>query len=299
MGSTAIWTMVPPVKRISMLPSLLTLANAGVGLLAISKAIDALAGDPAFFDQRLESACWLIFLAMVFDVLDGKVARMTQSASDFGAQLDSFADALTFGVAPALLAKALMEHEGLLAPRMHFFAAASFSLMAILRLARFNLETDTSAEAHDQFSGLPSPAAAGTITASVLMYLSLGGGIEVSDGAPTPVGRGLAFLPEAWRANGSAILLPTILLMLPALGLLMVGRVQYPHLGSWFLARRGAFKSLVLLVFAVQLLYLAPVPVLFLTGVAYVGFGFVRRWFPGTAASSSTSTPGPAGSASA
>jgi len=268
------------VKRISMLPSLLTLCNAGVGLLAISKAIDALAGDPLLFERRLESACWLIFLAMVFDALDGKVARITDSFSDFGAQLDSFADALTFGVAPALIAKVLMEHEGMLPPRLHFFAAASFSLMAILRLARFNLENDHSAEAHDEFRGLPSPAAAGTIVASILMFLSLRGGIEIADGVTTPVGKGLAFLPPDFRASCAQVLLPGIMIMLPTLGLLMVGRTRYAHLGSRLLSGGGAFKSLVIFVFAAQLLYLAPVPVLFLTGLIYVGWGLVSRWWP-------------------
>ncbi|MFT5049011.1 MAG: CDP-diacylglycerol--serine O-phosphatidyltransferase [Chlamydiales bacterium] len=263
-----------------MLPSLLTLCNAGVGLLAISKAIDALAGDPLLFDQRLESACWLIFLAMVFDALDGKVARITDSFSDFGAQLDSFADALTFGVAPALIAKVLMEHEGLLPPRLHFFAAASFSLMAILRLARFNLDNDHSAEAHDEFRGLPSPAAAGTIVASILMFLSLRGGIEVADGAATPVGKGLAFLPQAFRESCAGVLLPSIMIMLPLLGLLMVGRTRYVHLGSRLLSGGGAFKSLVTFVFVAQLLYLAPVPMLFMTGLVYVGWGLVKRWWP-------------------
>ncbi len=260
------------MKHIHMLPNLLTLANAGVGLLAISKGIDALAGDPALFEQRLESACWLIFVAMVFDTLDGKVARMMDSFSDFGAQLDSFADALTFGVAPALLAKVLMEHENLLHPRLHFFAAAVFSLMAILRLARFNLESDHAAESHTDFNGLPSPAAAGTVAATILMYLSLGGGIENAGGDPTPLGKGLAFLPAGVRDAIAAGLLPMLVLMLPVLGFLMVSRVRYAHLGAVLFAR-GRFPSLVKFVFAALLLYLAPVPVLFVTGVVFVAHG--------------------------
>ena len=97
-----------PRRPISLLPNALTLANAGLGLLAISKAIDALAGsaDQAFFEQNLETACWLILAAGVFDILDGKVARLTNSFSDLGAQLDSLADAVTFGVAPAMVASA-------------------------------------------------------------------------------------------------------------------------------------------------------------------------------------------------
>ena len=127
------------MKRISTLPNLLTLANAGCGLLAISKAIDALAsrGDEVRFDRLLEASCWLILLAGVLDALDGRIARMTDSFSDFGAQLDSFADAITFGVAPAMIAKVLLEHEDLLHPRIHFLAAASFSPLLARASASF------------------------------------------------------------------------------------------------------------------------------------------------------------------
>jgi len=174
-----------PRRPISLLPNALTLANAGLGLLAISKAIDALArsAEQAVFEQNLETACWLILAAGVFDILDGKVARLTNSFSDLGAQLDSLADAVTFGVAPAIVAKVLLEHEGLLHPRIHFICAAAFALMVVLRLARFNAEGD---DEHSEFSGLPSPAAAGMLIATVLMFLSLGGAIESTGAQPTP-----------------------------------------------------------------------------------------------------------------
>ena len=100
----------PASRPIRLLPNALTLANAGLGLLSISKAIDALAlrADPNAFERNLEAACWLIVAAGVFDAIDGKVARLTNTFSDLGAQLDSLADALTFGVAPALVAKVLL-----------------------------------------------------------------------------------------------------------------------------------------------------------------------------------------------
>lgn len=268
------------MKPVSMLPNALTLANAGCGLLAISKAIDALAGDQANFAHKLETSCWLILLAGVFDALDGKLARLTDSFTEFGAQLDSFADALTFGVAPALLTKVLLEHEGWLPPRVHFLAAASFALMAILRLARFNLETEhETGEAHDSFTGLPSPAAAGTVVATILMYLSLAGGIEIVEGTPTPVGRGLAGLSIEAREELQAILLPLVATFLPLLGLLMVSRVRYPHTASLLFKGPGKFPNLVGLVFVSFLLYLAPVPVLFLTGIVYVLWGLVLSPF--------------------
>jgi CDP-diacylglycerol--serine O-phosphatidyltransferase len=272
------------VKRISLLPNLLTLANCWCGLLAISKGIDALslpAGQEATFYSKMESAAWLIFLAMIFDALDGKIARLTKSFSDFGAQLDSFADAVTFGIAPALLARFLIEHEGPLMgmavhPRLLFVACAAFSLMAILRLVRFNLESDHDAASHNEFRGLPSPAAAGTLTATILMYLSLMPGVEVSDGTPTPVGRGLELLPEALRTGLSGSLLPLLIAALPLLGLLMVSRVRYVHLFSALTGTSKHFFTLVALVFVAFLLYSAPVPFLFFGGYTFVCAGIIR-----------------------
>jgi len=269
---------MPPKRPIALIPNLLTLTNAGLGLLAISKAIDALtaAGTPALFDQHLEMACWLVILAGVFDALDGKIARMMNAYSDLGAQLDSFADAITFGVAPAFIAKALLEHEGLAHPRVHFVCAAAFTLMAVLRLARFNTETEPDEASHASFKGLPSPAAAGMVVATVLMYLSLGGSIEVEAGEPTPLGRGLQVLPLAWReALTTYLLLPTLLMLLPLLGLLMVSRVRYVHMVSAITSRQGV-EGLVVIVLFVLGLYLAPVLFLFGFGVFYV-FGSLAR----------------------
>ncbi len=263
-----------PRRPISLLPNALTLANAGLGLLAISKAIDALAGsaDQAFFEQNLETACWLILAAGVFDILDGKVARLTNSFSDLGAQLDSLADAVTFGVAPAMVAKVLLEHEGLIHSRVHFICAAAFSLMVVLRLARFNAEGD---DEHSEFSGLPSPAAAGMLISTILMFLSLGGSIESTGARLTPWGWMRTNIPEPWRDELTQhLLLPTILLMLPALGLLMVSRVRYVHLAT----RLGGMQSrrvLVPIVFFMLGLCLVPVLFLFCFGIWYVGWGLI------------------------
>ncbi len=262
------------MKPVSMLPNALTLANAGCGLLAIAKAIDALA-YPAFFAQKMESACWLIFLAMIFDALDGKVARLMHSFSDFGAELDSFADAITFGVAPAMMAKVMLEHDDVLHSKLHFLAATSFALMAVLRLARFNLETEHEPAAHTHFRGLPSPAAAGTVTATMLMILSLRGGIEVVEGQPTIVGKGLRMLPESTRDGMVAVLLPLLAILLPLLGVLMVSRVRYIHATSYLFRRRARFVSLVALVFAGLFLTVAPVPLLFLSSIGYVAWGLI------------------------
>lgn len=265
-----------PRRPIALLPNALTLANAGLGLLAICKAIDALAStaaDPAVFDQKLETACWLILVAGIFDALDGKVARLTGSFSNLGAELDSLADALTFGVAPAVVAKVLLAHEGITHPRLDFTLAAAFALMAVLRLARFNAEGD---DDHVDFAGLPTPAAAGMLTATVMMFLSVRGAIETSDGEPTFWARGMQFLPETWRTTlGEDVLLPAVIVLLPLLALLMVSRIRYVHLATK-LGQAQDRRVLVPLVFGVLAWYMAPAPALFLLGLGYVGSGLVK-----------------------
>lgn len=272
------------MKKIPILPTLFTLGNVFCGLLAMAKAVDGLA-DPEHFYRKMESACALVFLGMVFDSLDGWVARLTRGFSDFGAQLDSLADALTFGLVPAFLAKVLIEHEAVGgSPRLHFLAAASYSVMAILRLARFNLENDNEGD-HGSFRGLPSPAAAGAVVSVMWLYLVLSRPeLETSEGSPTPFGAMMGwFVSHDWSAAlgwGPTV----VVMMLPVLGLLMVSRVPYSH-GVKILTneRAGPFPALVGFVFGVFLLYLAPVPILFLLFNGYAIFGIVRRaavWWP-------------------
>ena len=272
------------MKTIKLLPNLLTLGNAALGLLAIAKGIDALAvaqTEPLLFYAKLEFACFLILFAMVFDALDGKVARITGSTSDFGAQLDSFADLLTFGIAPAILAKVLIEHDGPLVgyfghPRLHFLAAATFSLFAILRLARFNLETDADASSHATFRGLPSPAAAGAVVSTILVYMLPRKELQIVEGEPTPVGTVMNWIAGDFGSVQSWML-PGLALLLVALGFLMVSRVPYAHVFSTLSSSRSQFFTLIWVLFGAGLLYSAPQPVLF---VAFNGFALwgVVQW---------------------
>jgi CDP-diacylglycerol--serine O-phosphatidyltransferase len=225
----------------------------------------------------------LVFLAMVFDALDGKIARITRSSSEFGAQLDSFSDMLTFGVVPAMLAKVLIEHEGPLLgyaghPRLHFLAAAAFALMAILRLARFNLETDQEESDHTEFRGLPSPAAAGALTSTIWLYLVLRRPevVEFTEGGWTPFGRLMGWM-EAIEWAAFYTWLPVLLVALMiVLGLLMVSRIRYTHMMSALFREGREFFTLVALVFALFLFYLAPVPALFLSFGSFVLYGPLR-----------------------
>ena len=275
------------MRKVHLLPNLLTLANAFCGLLAICKGIDALQlgqSDPARFYSNMETACLFVFIGMVLDALDGKVARMVGGASNFGAELDSFSDMITFGVAPAILAKILIEHEGPLYgwefnPRLTLVAACVFSIMAILRLARFNLENDPDPEAHRTFKGLPSPSAAGSVCATILMYLALRHpDLEESDGSLTPLGGLLKLLPDLRMSEELRWFLPALALMLPLLGLLMVSRIRNVHMTS-YLTGRGQFVTLVTLVVAAVLLTTFPVPALFVVFNGYVVFGLLGALF--------------------
>ena len=279
------------MRRVHLLPSLLTLANAFCGLLALMKGIDALAfsgTEASDFYAKIATACWLVFLGMLLDAVDGKVARMVGGASSFGAELDSFSDMITFGVAPAVLVKVLIEHEGPLYPywgnpwdnpRIHFITAAMFTVMAMLRLARFNLETDTDAGSHKTFSGLPSPGAAGAVCATMLMYLSLRNpAIERSDGTLTPLGAILRWFPQIDRDPSLYAFLPVLALLLPCLGLLMVSRIRYVHMFS-ALTGRGQFVTLVSVVFAAICLFVAPVLAVFVVFNGYVIIGVLKAIF--------------------
>ncbi len=271
-------------KKLQLLPNLVTLGNAFCGLLAISTAIDGLAMaqvDPLVFYAKLERSCLLVFFGMFFDALDGFVARLTRGESPYGAQLDSFADAVTFGIAPAVLVKILAEHDaGGTAtghPRLHFLAVAAFTLLAILRLVRYNLENEGEKQAEPGwFQGLPSPAAAGVVVSTIWMYLVLRRPeLELAEGTPTPLNRFLNWIDVGSLGTLLPFVLPLLLLTMPLLGLMMVSNVRYRHTGVWLATERSGIHSLVGFVFALSLFYLAPVPFLFLGFAGFVAHGAV------------------------
>jgi CDP-diacylglycerol--serine O-phosphatidyltransferase len=146
------------VKRVglrrgtSILPSLFTTGNLFLGFWAIVKA----------FDGNYADAAPLIAGAIVLDMLDGRIARMTGTTSEFGGELDSLADAISFGVAPALLAYRWALDD---VPRVGWLAAFLFAMCGVLRLARFNVQKQVVDSRY--FVGLPIPAAAGQVIAVV------------------------------------------------------------------------------------------------------------------------------------
>jgi CDP-diacylglycerol---serine O-phosphatidyltransferase len=217
------------LQEVPVLPSLITLGNLFFGFLAIAKVADALrlTQPGAQFSAVVgffELAAILVFVAMVFDALDGRVARMTGQTTPFGAQLDSMADMVTFGVTPAFLAKVLVDWHAQvdanrllpLHPRLFYAAAAVYVSCAALRLARFNVETGADEEDHREFKGLPSPAAAAVICSWVALFCT-------RDKPDAELSHRL-FAPEHfdWIVRAMPIGLVVV-------GLLMVSRVPFPH----------------------------------------------------------------------
>ena len=235
------------IHRVSILASLCTLGNALCGFGAITLTTKALLASDTQYDIYRHEIVWagyLVILAMIFDALDGRVARFARATSDFGGQLDSLADAVSFGVAPAFLmnrvvVEALNNPPAVGPEKMLWIAwalAAVYLGCALIRLARFNVENVHDEEAHLSFKGLPSPAAAGALVSLIIVVM------ENFNLAEPGLGTSIVL----W-------ILPFVAL---ALGLLMVSNVRYTHILNQFVRGRRPVGHLVLILLAIVLAFL-------------------------------------------
>ena len=226
-----------PIRTVAVFPTVLTLGNLVCGFFAIVVAarVDKpeLALMTSFDVDNVMISGWLIFLAMVFDALDGYVARLSGTASDFGAQLDSLCDLVTFGVAPGFLLVKMCPRFTYLHKEAIWVIAAAFAACAALRLARFNVETSDE-EDHLSFSGLPSPAAAASIAGFGIMFHTL-------RNADNPL-RYAQTIEVALQA-----VLPYFAVLV---ALLMVSRIPYPHVVNQVFRGQRSFGHVVGVVFA-------------------------------------------------
>ncbi len=218
------------LKYITILPSLVTIINGVCGFSSI-----ILASRGAF-----TAAGYVVFLAMIADMLDGRLARMSHSTSSFGGQLDSLCDVISFGLAPAFLMLKLVETELKLGPeffndnnffqRLIWLAAASYLSCSAIRLARFNVENEENESSHMSFIGLPTPAAAGVVVSLIIFYQKYG---------------------DSYQAL--KILLYAMPFIILGTAILMVSRIRYPHLPNQYLRGKKPLayliKFLLLLVF--------------------------------------------------
>jgi CDP-diacylglycerol--serine O-phosphatidyltransferase len=245
-----------PIRAIAVLPTLFTLGNLVCGFFAIVvlARIEKPIGVAAIPAPKIDTARELIgmigssdpthnlmlsgaliLLAMFFDAVDGQVARLTRRTSDFGAQLDSLCDLVSFGLAPAILLVKMCPQFTSLHSEAVWTIAALFVCCAALRLARFNVESDDNDD-HMAFAGLPTPAAAAAIASFAILSYTLRNEVNIELHAKFPI-------YDWWMQR----LLPIFAVVI---AILMVSRIPYPHPLTQFLRGQQSFAHIVAIVFS-------------------------------------------------
>ena len=270
-----------PLISVALLPSAATLGNLLCGFMAIFCALLEIryayfeaaphTRHPAledWFPTYIAVGAYLIVLAMVFDALDGRLARITRHTTEFGAQLDSIADVVSFGAAPALLLLALLlplavpPHGtavvGKLEWRLGLLGALVFVSCAAIRLARYNAENVEEESAQSRFRGLPTPGGAAMMVALFVLHADF-----VHEGAAL-FGIDLGDLLR--RGLGVAAFL---------LGILMISRLDYVHVFNEYVRREHPPMHLVGLVILVGIGIISPQILLAVLATLYVLSGIV------------------------
>jgi CDP-diacylglycerol---serine O-phosphatidyltransferase len=219
-------------RGVYLLPNLFTTAALFAGFYAIVGAIQG----------RFEAASIAVFVAMLLDGLDGRVARLTHTQSDFGAEYDSLSDMVAFGVAPAIVAYEWALH-GL--GKVGWFAAFIYTAGTALRLARFNTQIGVADKRY--FQGLPSPSAAAIVAAGVWI------------GAD----RGIEGASVSWLAA----------LVTAMVGLLMVSNFRYHSFKDVDVRGRVSFIAAVVVMLAFAVVFIQPPIILFLGFLTYAVSG--------------------------
>jgi CDP-diacylglycerol---serine O-phosphatidyltransferase len=264
---------VTQASRIYFLPNLMTAGNLFCGFAAVIKCIQARllidAGEYATLHTTLSSttlythAVWLILAAVIFDSLDGRLARMGGRTSLFGAEFDSLADVVSFGVTPALMVFFLI-----LAPRgdyqwfreLGWIIAFIYLLCGAVRLARFNVITNpmlhrSEAESHKDFVGLPIPAAAGTVASLVLLLLNMAA--------------------NAKELRTLTLALPLILILV---SFLMVSTVRYPSFKQVNWEFKTRFRTFIVVFVGIVLIVRLQEVALCVLFLAYITYGLFTHY---------------------
>ncbi len=264
---------VSQASRIYFLPNLMTAGNLLCGFAAVIRCIQARlltdGGEYALLHPDLSwialytQAVWLILLAVVFDSLDGRLARMGGRTSLFGAEFDSLADVVSFGMTPALMVFFLI-----LAPRedyqwfreLGWFIAFVYLLCGAVRLARFNVITNpllhrAEAESSKDFVGLPIPAAAGTVASLVLLLLHMAA--------------------NARELRQLTLALPLILILV---SFLMVSTVRYPSFKQVNWETRTRIRTFVFVFVGIVLIVRLQEVALFFLFLGYIAYGLFAHY---------------------
>lgn len=263
---------VQQASRIYFLPNLMTAGNLFCGFMAIVSCIQARLAETAVTSEftyrgmtnaeHYRNAVWLIFGAGAFDALDGRLARMGGRESLFGAEFDSIADVVSFGLAPALLMFYLIlsPTQGQLWFRdIGWFIGFVYLLCAAMRLARFNVITNPllrpgKKESSKDFVGLPVPAAAATVASLVLFLLDLARRDKTL---------------QNW-----AYVLPFLMLLV---AILMVSTVRYPSGKQIDLQTRMRLRTFIAALVVIMGIYLLKEISVFCACLGYIFYGLIRH----------------------
>jgi CDP-diacylglycerol--serine O-phosphatidyltransferase len=232
-GQTPPPPLHPRLRHLSILPNVCTSSNLLCGYLAIIMTAK----------EEYLVAGWLIVLATVFDILDGRIARLTSVTSRFGAELDSLADLVSFGVAPAFLVFSRYMSENQI---VGVICSSVFVICGALRLARFNV---TPPSGKDVFEGLPIPAGAGilcTLTIFELQFFAF-------------------FIPDA--------IIPFVVVIT---SFLMVSKIEYPAMKK---SKKTGFQRQILVLGLIGALIVAPPLTLFLCSWGFASYGLFMELF--------------------
>ncbi|MCI5968544.1 CDP-diacylglycerol--serine O-phosphatidyltransferase [Helicobacter sp.] len=227
------------IDPLYILPNLFTGASIYLGVLAISYA----------FMERFNVACWLVVVSLIFDGLDGRVARLTGTTSKFGVEFDSLADVVAFGMAPAMI---LFFYAGFQYGKFGVVVAGLYVVFGAIRLARFNVTTSNNEP--NVFIGLPIPAAAVFIVSWLLFEM---------------------YLSRIYPEYSFGILLFLMLVSL-AVSLLMVSNIRYPSFKKISLEKLSFGKIIVLLMLILAIFFIYPVFTIVTLITLYVCFGPMR-----------------------
>ena len=258
------------IRSVYFLPSLATLGNAvcGFGAMHVATLPRGVASpDPwtnFFSNHSFTVAAYLIFIAMLFDALDGRLARFARHTTDFGGQLDSLADVISFGAAPAFLALQVFKnyHPDVMPvlSRLIWAAGALYMSCAAIRLARFNVSNEHGEQHHFSFLGLPSPGAGGAVAAFILMQQDL----ALQAG-------GLASGTLRALSDACVWALPVVV---AGTGLLMISNIRYPHVVNRYLRGRRSIARLIAAAAVLLLLVVAHRYTLGIGSLLYAVSGF-------------------------
>lgn len=226
--------MKPFEKGIYLLPNLMTTMALFAGFYAVIAGMNG----------QYEAGAIAIFVAMVFDGLDGRVARLTNSCSAFGAEYDSLADMISFGLAPALLVYQWALHDF---GKLGWLIAFIYTVGAALRLARFNTQVGISDKRY--FQGLPSPAAAALLAGFVWMIESN----QIDSGAESIL----------------------VMIMTLAAGLMMVSNLRFHSFKEFRFKDKVSFVTLLVIVLIFVVITLKPAMLLFLIFFGYAVSGLI------------------------